>query len=62
MAQALTPAMEKMLASIPDRDNYAISTGELCHTLSSFKTLHALERRGLIHVEYDVWDSWVSRA
>ncbi len=62
MAQTLTPAMQTMLSRIPDRDNHPVASGEICWKLSDFKTLHALERRGLIEVEYDVWDAWVSRA
>lgn len=59
----LTANQSNMLDRIPEFGENAIESSELCWRLCDFATLHSLERKGLIEVEYNPGDeAYVTRS
>lgn len=50
-AADLPPSEKAIYDRIPSGEDY-INTGEVAYRLHHFKALHALERKGLIEVDY----------
>lgn len=58
--QALLDRIMGVLDLSPYADE-TVASSEVCWTLSHFKALHALERKGKVRVEYEQDACWIGR-